>query len=314
MEREPGEGVRGDARIEIAAVALMLACLGAVLAPVLARAGAASKKRAQEMACLSNLKQLARVTMMYAQDYDELLPPAYSRVSPGLEEKTRVSLWGGEYRLPETGQRVSSCLSPYLKSQDVFRCPRTPAGTALSYLYSDLAAGQPLYRFGSPANTVLIAEGTPIRQREMAAVADNPAAAPAPGRLVYGVGHALAPRPLAAVGVGQRKQIRRLYLSGGYPGASGEVIYSWVTAVSSAPVARAWDAAARADVYRHDGLGCFAHVDGHIRRFKPGQVFFPDRGRGQEGFRDPRQGALGPNPAGGMTFRGRAYASTFHIR
>jgi prepilin-type processing-associated H-X9-DG protein len=61
---------------------------------------------------------------------------------------------------------------------------------------------------------------------------------------------------------------------------------------------------------RHEGEATYAFADGHIKRLKREQIFFPpavspkrDHGRGE------------PDPAGTMTVGGgRKYAATFHLR
>jgi prepilin-type processing-associated H-X9-DG protein/prepilin-type N-terminal cleavage/methylation domain-containing protein len=58
--------------IELLVVIAVIALLAAILFPVFAQARA----KARQATCLSNLKQIGLAVMMYAQDYDEMLPPA----------------------------------------------------------------------------------------------------------------------------------------------------------------------------------------------------------------------------------------------
>ena len=55
--------------IELLVVIAVIAILAAILFPVFAQARAA----ARQASCLSNVKQVALASMMYAQDYDETL-------------------------------------------------------------------------------------------------------------------------------------------------------------------------------------------------------------------------------------------------
>ena len=63
----------GFTLIELLVVIAIIAILAAILFPVFARA----RESARRTSCISNLKQLALGTMMYAQDYDETYPMSY---------------------------------------------------------------------------------------------------------------------------------------------------------------------------------------------------------------------------------------------
>src|SRR5437870_6404498 len=109
--------------IELLVVIAIIAILAAILFPVFARA----KEQARRTTCLNNHKQLTTGTMMYAQDYDETMPavsyggmyrPAAScRLGRGF---TKQGVDGKDaYLLP--------ILMPYVKNENVFRCPDAPA-------------------------------------------------------------------------------------------------------------------------------------------------------------------------------------------
>jgi prepilin-type processing-associated H-X9-DG protein len=114
--------------------------------------------------CLSNLKQLAVAALMWAQDHDEVLPPAAN--------------WGPE-------------LLPYLKNDQVFRCPEAPE-LACGYAYNLEVAGRKLADIAQPAEAVLFYESTIGRLD----AADKGESQPQPGRhqgannLAYVDGHA----------------------------------------------------------------------------------------------------------------------------
>ena len=61
---------RGFTLIELLVVIAIIAILAAILFPVFARA----RESARRTGCLSNMKQVTTGIMMYAQDYDEVLP------------------------------------------------------------------------------------------------------------------------------------------------------------------------------------------------------------------------------------------------
>src|SRR5687768_4984553 len=62
---------RGFTLIELLVVIAIIAILAAILFPVFAQA----REKARQTACLSNCKQMGTGAMLYAQDYDEIMPP-----------------------------------------------------------------------------------------------------------------------------------------------------------------------------------------------------------------------------------------------
>jgi prepilin-type N-terminal cleavage/methylation domain-containing protein/prepilin-type processing-associated H-X9-DG protein len=85
--------------IELLVVIAIIAILAAILFPVFARARA----KAQQAACMSNLKQIALALRMYATDFDDVLPYGNG---------------GGRQWWATT-----SPLMRYTKSSDIFICP-----------------------------------------------------------------------------------------------------------------------------------------------------------------------------------------------
>jgi len=89
----------GFTLIELLVVIAIIAILAAILFPVFARA----REQARRSSCLSNLKQLGLASMMYAQDYDEVLLVAPTQGNP----------------MPNVVQG----LLPYVKTRQLFYCP-----------------------------------------------------------------------------------------------------------------------------------------------------------------------------------------------
>jgi prepilin-type N-terminal cleavage/methylation domain-containing protein/prepilin-type processing-associated H-X9-DG protein len=58
--------------VELLVVIAIISILAAILFPVFSRARA----KALQTACLNNVKQMGMAVQMYAQDYDEILPPS----------------------------------------------------------------------------------------------------------------------------------------------------------------------------------------------------------------------------------------------
>ena len=97
--------------IELLVVIAIIAILAAILFPVFAQA----REKARQTACLSNMKQLGTGIMMYAQDYDEILPPRVLAI-----ETPRTYFEGYSWR---------RLIFPYVKSVDVFKCPSNSRNT-----------------------------------------------------------------------------------------------------------------------------------------------------------------------------------------
>src|SRR5881628_3390520 len=89
---------RGFTLIELLVVIAIIAILAAILFPVFAKA----RSKARATACLSNLSQIGKALMMYAQDFDERFPLANPKA----------------FFEPD-----ANALRPYLKNEAVRRCP-----------------------------------------------------------------------------------------------------------------------------------------------------------------------------------------------
>lgn len=93
----------GFTLIELLVVIAIIALLAAILFPVFARA----RENARRSTCQSNLKQIGLGMLQYTQDYDETYPGVGG---------TCPSLVG----LPQT---QATNIMPYVKSDQVFKCP-----------------------------------------------------------------------------------------------------------------------------------------------------------------------------------------------
>jgi prepilin-type N-terminal cleavage/methylation domain-containing protein/prepilin-type processing-associated H-X9-DG protein len=120
----------GFTLIELLVVIAIIAILAAILFPVFAQARA----KARQASSLSNQKQIVLAVLMYAQDYDETLPP-YLYAPPGVDIFA--------YSDPEVTFTWPELILPYIKSWDLFRCPADGAANLNQYLSN----------WGFPANS-----------------------------------------------------------------------------------------------------------------------------------------------------------------
>ena len=125
----------GFTLIELLVVIAIIAILAAILFPVFARA----REKARQSSCLSNVKQIGTGLLMYAQDYDEVLP-AFSFA----------------------GIQWNTLLQPYVMNEQIFKCPSEPSrdlGYGYNYyllgnLSGPARAPQPLAKILAPAETL----------------------------------------------------------------------------------------------------------------------------------------------------------------
>ena len=137
---------KGFTLIELLVVIAIIAILAAILFPVFARA----REKARQTACLSNVKQLNLACLMYAQDYDDRLFPIF-------------------YHVLGTRYDWINLLDPYIKNQQIKKCPNYPEyaysyalNSSFGYILADgRVSGSPwcpMGRITEPANTLLVGE------------------------------------------------------------------------------------------------------------------------------------------------------------
>jgi len=93
--------VRAFTLIELLVVIAIIAILAAILFPVFAKV----REKARQTSCVSNLKQLGLAILQYNEDYDEKFPE--TNVNANCDN------WAQE-------------IYPYVKSEDVYKCPDNP--------------------------------------------------------------------------------------------------------------------------------------------------------------------------------------------
>ncbi len=136
----------GFTLIKLLVVVAVIAVLAALLFPVFARA----REKARQTVCLSNEKQLALGVLMYANDFDEFLPPTDESVAVGND-----LLW-------------PDIVNAYVKNAQIRVCPSDVSGENNSYGLNELtfvdmgdAVHPPpasLSVFVQPTSTVMLGE------------------------------------------------------------------------------------------------------------------------------------------------------------
>lgn len=111
--------------IELLVVIAIIAILAAILFPVFAQAKAAAK----QVHCVSNTKQTALAALMYATDYDDVIPRHDNNGSCWYGESPCDFPDWGDFRLPALGLRAGEqvmyfgALEPYHKNTQMSICP-----------------------------------------------------------------------------------------------------------------------------------------------------------------------------------------------
>ena len=138
--------LRGFTLIELLVVIAIIAILAAILFPVFAQ----MKERARQTACASNCRQLGTALTVYTDDCDGTLP---WNPYPGVK-----SIVDGS---PQPSTHWALLLMPYIKSQDIFRCPSWEGNAA--------SANYPCpFKVGYGFNEWAIGDyGRPMRPSEM---------------------------------------------------------------------------------------------------------------------------------------------------
>jgi len=140
----------GFTLVEVLVVMAVITVLLAILFPVFSSA----RRHAQQVACLSNLRELGQAVFMYAQDYDDLYP--YGGDPSDLDTSSWEDFENGKYwptiqQWHTNDQYVYNVMASYVKDKELWHCP-SDDGYTLCGSFEDipLDAGSSSYKaFGT---------------------------------------------------------------------------------------------------------------------------------------------------------------------
>jgi len=114
--------------IELLVTIAIIAILAAILFPVFSRA----RENARRTSCANNLKQIGLGLIQYAQDYDEIMVPAYLDGSCMATSGINAT----NFNSCVNNFKWMDLVFPYIKSEAVFDCPSVGKGLK-TYQYAN---------------------------------------------------------------------------------------------------------------------------------------------------------------------------------
>jgi len=161
----------GFTLIELLVVIAIIAILAAILFPVFAQA----REKARQSGCQSNANQIVKAFMMYAQDYDETIPPAFNGTGNPVVSATAPTMT--PTTMAWTRLDGNGPIDGYLRNQKVKECPSgSGASPRLDYSMNWYLGQAATAAVQSPSDSILIIDGTSNYAAVAAGVAYTPVA------------------------------------------------------------------------------------------------------------------------------------------
>ncbi len=124
--------------IELLVVIAIISILASMLFPVFSRA----REKGRQTACLANVYQICMALIMYAQDFDEVLPPG------------EVTMTSGD---TDHSDEWYNAVFAYTHNRQIMYCPDR-RDRAPGYGMNWFASGRSVGEFWDPASKILIAD------------------------------------------------------------------------------------------------------------------------------------------------------------
>ncbi len=125
----------GFTLVELLVVIAIIALLASLLLPALSRA----KEAARKATCISNLRQLALGTTLYAQEYNDTFPGVWDgSVGGGRDSGTNGWIFFIGFGRPTVFNAALGVLFPYVSATNVFECPSDRVHSGDSYALNAL--------------------------------------------------------------------------------------------------------------------------------------------------------------------------------
>ncbi len=132
---------KGFTLIELLVVIAIIAILAAILFPVFGKARA----KAHQTSCTSNQRQIAAALLMYAQDHEELMPPADTWTTlvgdPGVLNCNAQSGDGPDYCYNGGSHLAGQSIGTYNNPSDVLVTGDSSAPTIINLVGADAGSG-----------------------------------------------------------------------------------------------------------------------------------------------------------------------------
>jgi prepilin-type N-terminal cleavage/methylation domain-containing protein/prepilin-type processing-associated H-X9-DG protein len=134
----------GFTLIELLVVIAVIVIVAAILFPVFS----AAREKARQVSCISNIQQLGKATMLYAQDYDETYPL-------GLISCSNDGYFWTTWNDQSTDRACSGfqltwmdLLYPYVRNWSIYHCPSTEFAHAANFAPAGTPRDRVEYSYG----------------------------------------------------------------------------------------------------------------------------------------------------------------------
>ena len=134
----------GFTLIELLVVIAVIVIVAAILFPVFS----AAREKARQVSCISNIQQLGKATLLYAQDWDETYPLGLISCSTSGHFWT---LWNDQpSELPCSGFQITwmDLLYPYVRNWNIYHCPSTEFAHAANFAPAGTPRDRVEYSYG----------------------------------------------------------------------------------------------------------------------------------------------------------------------